>query len=250
MSIFGTLTEGPVFHAIAHLAVQLRDWAAKLRSADDSEAPAPSREFGADLEYHDQSDNRDGANGAAESEEWWEDDDDDLESWGLASPPETAHPSPTREQGVLGQSGAASRPQTPGLDGRPDSSSWAQQETAGLDESDPLSWLQHQCQAANALGGAGALRSDELALNVLRLLDSGRSGDEVAGDLLDLLGNGGVEIIEELLQRRKAITDAARKALSALKSVDDEGKAQQQPRMPSYGTQVRQAACLSCNSKF
>jgi hypothetical protein len=76
-------------------------------------------------------------------------------------------------------------------------------------------------------------------LSVLRLLDSERGGDEVAGDLLDLMGNGGVEIIEELLQLRKEITGVARTALRSLKSVDEGGKAQQQHRMPSYGTQVR-----------
>lgn len=238
MSIFGTLTEGPVFHATAHLVLQLGDWAAKLRSTGEPEAPAPSREFGDNLGYDAQPGNRDGVNGASESEEWWEDDEDDLDSWGLPSPPEIAQPPPQHGQGTLEQSVVTNRPGTPGLEGAPEGTSWAQLESAGM-EKDPLVWLQHCCQAASALGGAGAFGGDELALNVLRLLDSEGSGDEVAGDLLDLLGNGGVEIIEELLQRRKAITDAAKKALSALKSVDDEGKAQQQPRMPSYGTQVR-----------
>jgi hypothetical protein len=178
--------------------------------------------------------------GASEADDWWEDDEDDVASWGLASPPQEPPPHPAQGWGMLEQSVATGGPGPPGFQDAADDKSWMQAEASSREgSSEPLTWLLRQCQAAAALGGGGAFSGDELALSVLRLLDSERGGDEVAGDLLDLMGNGGVEIIEELLQLRKEITGVARTALGSLKSVDEGGKAQQQHRMPSYGTQVR-----------
>ncbi|KAL5723154.1 DNA helicase [Ranunculus cassubicifolius] len=66
--------------------------------------------------------------------------------------------------------------------------------------------------------------------------NSDKPGDEIAGDLLDLVGDGAFETIQDLLQHRKELVDAIHRGLFVLKS--DKTPSNTQPKMPSYGTQV------------
>ncbi|CAI5478002.1 unnamed protein product [Closterium sp. Yama58-4] len=73
------------------------------------------------------------------------------------------------------------------------------------------------CVEAAQWGGGAQLTADELSLAVLKLMQSLGSGDEVAGELFNLVGDQGFEFIQQLLQHRKALVSAAQSALSALK---------------------------------
>ncbi|KAG0555109.1 hypothetical protein KC19_7G117200 [Ceratodon purpureus] len=68
------------------------------------------------------------------------------------------------------------------------------------------------------------------------VLDSERSGDEIAAEVFDLVGDGGFVLIQELLKDRKELVELVHKAISILKS--EKAGPGPQSRMPSYGTQV------------
>ena len=61
-------------------------------------------------------------------------------------------------------------------------------------------WLQQWCMQA---GGSEA-PVDALLLAVARIVLAGRSSDEAAAELFDLLGDGGFDLIQQLLAHRWA----------------------------------------------
>ncbi|KAJ0974006.1 hypothetical protein J5N97_015971 [Dioscorea zingiberensis] len=97
-----------------------------------------------------------------------------------------------------------------------------------------LRWLKNVCD--RIVGGGSQLSGDELAMALCRVLQSNKAGDEIAGDLLDLVGDGAFETVQDLLMHRKDIVDAITHGMSMLKS--EKMHSNSQPRMPSYGTQV------------
>ncbi|OAE30033.1 hypothetical protein AXG93_3893s1430 [Marchantia polymorpha subsp. ruderalis] len=107
----------------------------------------------------------------------------------------------------------------------------AQDDQGGAD----LRWYKRMCYKAAEAGAGAQFSGDELALAVARVLESDRSGDEIAGDLFDLIGDAWFDFIQELLQHRKELVDLIQKGLTALRS---EKAPAVQARMPSYGTQV------------
>ncbi|XP_052179855.1 DExH-box ATP-dependent RNA helicase DExH14 isoform X1 [Diospyros lotus] len=98
-----------------------------------------------------------------------------------------------------------------------------------------LRWLRDACDKI-LKGSTSQLPRDELAMAICRVLDSEKPGDEVAGDLLDLAGDGAFEIVQDLILHRKELVDAIHHGLLILKS--DKPATNTQSRMPSYGTQV------------
>ncbi|KAK9814715.1 hypothetical protein WJX72_010327 [[Myrmecia] bisecta] len=94
-------------------------------------------------------------------------------------------------------------------------------------------WLREWCGRAS---GASALDSadDSLAMAVCRVLLLGRSGDEAAAELFDLLGDTAFESIQELLEHRKDLTANLRAQISAQR----EAEAGDKSNMPTYGTTV------------
>ncbi|PQM33209.1 hypothetical protein Pyn_14185 [Prunus yedoensis var. nudiflora] len=80
------------------------------------------------------------------------------------------------------------------------------------------------------------LSQDELAMAICRVLDSDKPGDEIAGVLLDLVGDSAFETVQDLVSHRKELVDAIHHGLLGLKS--DKLSSSSQSRMPSYGTQV------------
>lgn len=97
-----------------------------------------------------------------------------------------------------------------------------------------LRWFKDLC---NQIAHSGAQFSgDELALTLLCVLDSEGTGDEIAGELFDIIGDVDFEQIQKILQHRGNLVDAAHRGLENLK-LERVGNTQQ-PRMPSYGTQV------------
>lgn len=98
-----------------------------------------------------------------------------------------------------------------------------------------LSWLRDACD--QIVGeSTSQLSQDDLPMAICRVLDSDKPGEEIAGDLLDLVGDGAFEIVQDLLLHRKELVDAIHRGLSLLKS--DKTASNTQSRMPSYGTQV------------
>lgn len=98
-----------------------------------------------------------------------------------------------------------------------------------------LSWLRDACD--QIVGeSTSQLSQDDLPMAICRVLDSDKPGEEIAGDLLDLVGDGAFEIVQDLLLHRKELVDAIHRGLSLLKS--DKTDSNTQSRMPSYGTQV------------
>ncbi|KAJ0973942.1 hypothetical protein J5N97_015907 [Dioscorea zingiberensis] len=97
-----------------------------------------------------------------------------------------------------------------------------------------LRWLKNVCD--RIVGGGSQLSGDELHNGSLSVLQSNKAGDEIAGDLLDLVGDGAFETVQDLLMHRKDIVDAITHGMSMLKS--EKMHSNSQPRMPSYGTQV------------
>ncbi|CAL4929780.1 unnamed protein product [Urochloa decumbens] len=69
-----------------------------------------------------------------------------------------------------------------------------------------------------------------------RVLQSNKAGDEIAGELLDLVGDTAFEIVQDLLLHRKELVDAIQHGLAILKS--EKTTSSNQPKMPTYGTQV------------
>ncbi|XP_077223084.1 U5 small nuclear ribonucleoprotein helicase [Tasmannia lanceolata] len=98
-----------------------------------------------------------------------------------------------------------------------------------------LRWLKDACDLI-VKKGCSQLSGDELAMALCRVLDSDKAGDEIAGDLLDLVGDSAFETVQDLLSNRKELVDAIRRGLLVLKS--EKTPSNTQPRMPSYGTQV------------
>lgn len=97
-----------------------------------------------------------------------------------------------------------------------------------------LGWLKDLCDKI-ALSGA-QFSGDELAITILHVLDSEGTGDEIAGELFDVIGDVDFDQIQKILQHRKDLLDSAHKGLERLKL--EKAGSGQQPRMPSYGTQV------------
>ncbi|KAH7652348.1 DNA helicase protein [Dioscorea alata] len=98
-----------------------------------------------------------------------------------------------------------------------------------------LRWLKNVCDQI-VEGGGSQLSGDELAMALCRVLQSNKAGDEIAGDLLDLVGDDAFEAVQNLLSHRKDLVDAINHGMSMLKS--EKVQPNTQPRMPSYGTQV------------
>ncbi|KAI3929942.1 hypothetical protein MKW98_004096 [Papaver atlanticum] len=97
-----------------------------------------------------------------------------------------------------------------------------------------LRWLRDECDQIVRQSGS-QLPRDELAMALCQVLDSDRAGDEIAGELLDLVGDSAFEIVQDLLKHRKELVEAIHHGIVVLKS---EKAPTSQPRMPSYGTQV------------
>ncbi|XP_059642764.1 DExH-box ATP-dependent RNA helicase DExH14 isoform X2 [Cornus florida] len=98
-----------------------------------------------------------------------------------------------------------------------------------------LVWLRGACDKI-VKESASQLSQDELAMAICRVLDSDKPGDEIAGDLLDLAGDGAFGTVQELISHRKELVDAIHHGLLMLKG--DKMPSSTQTRMPSYGTQV------------
>ncbi|VAI08395.1 unnamed protein product [Triticum turgidum subsp. durum] len=98
-----------------------------------------------------------------------------------------------------------------------------------------LRWLKDQCDLITRSGGS-MLSGDELAMALCRVLRSNKAGDEIAGELLDMVGDGAFEIVQDLLSHRKELGDAIQHGLTILKS--EKLSSNNQPKMPTYGTQV------------
>ncbi|XVF54413.1 hypothetical protein PTKIN_Ptkin05aG0178400 [Pterospermum kingtungense] len=98
-----------------------------------------------------------------------------------------------------------------------------------------LSWLRNSCERIVGRS-TSQLSRDDLAMAICRVLDSDKPGEEIAGDLLDLVGDSGFETVQDLISHRKELVDAIHHGLSVLKS--DKMTPSSQSRMPSYGTQV------------
>ncbi|VAH88151.1 unnamed protein product [Triticum turgidum subsp. durum] len=98
-----------------------------------------------------------------------------------------------------------------------------------------LRWLKDQCDLITRSGGS-MLSGDELAMALCRVLRSNKAGDEIAGELLDMVGDGAFEIVQDLLSHRKELGDAIQHGLTILKS--EKVSSNNQPKMPTYGTQV------------
>ncbi|KAL6645584.1 hypothetical protein ACP70R_017192 [Stipagrostis hirtigluma subsp. patula] len=97
-----------------------------------------------------------------------------------------------------------------------------------------LRWLKDQCTSITRSGGS-MLSGDELAMALCRVLLSNKAGDEIAGELLDLVGDAAFEIVQNLLLHRKELVDAIQHGLTILKS--EKVSSNNQPKMPTYGTQ-------------
>eukprot|EP00898_Chlorokybus_atmophyticus_P000832 jgi/Chlat1/174/Chrsp1S03247 len=101
-----------------------------------------------------------------------------------------------------------------------------------------LHWLKRRCDAVARNGNAsGQLLGDDLALGVCRLLESSRTGDEIASELFDLMGDSAFEIIEDLLKHREALVAALKRSLNAVRERETP-MGYTQVKMPSYGSQV------------
>ncbi|KAI3673352.1 hypothetical protein L6452_39470 [Arctium lappa] len=98
-----------------------------------------------------------------------------------------------------------------------------------------LGWLRDECNRI-VNGSTSQLPQDELAMAICRVLDSDKAGDEIAGDLLDLVGDSAFETVQDLITHRKELVDAIHHGMLNLKS--EKVVSSSQPRMPSYGTQV------------
>ncbi|KAK8934003.1 hypothetical protein KSP39_PZI015224 [Platanthera zijinensis] len=98
-----------------------------------------------------------------------------------------------------------------------------------------LRWLKEACERI-VRQGSSPLSGDELAMAVCRVLLSNKAGDVIAGDLLDLAGDGAFELVQDLLSHRKELLNGIQHGLFILKS--EKLSSNSQARMPSYGTQV------------
>ncbi|KAK1375929.1 DEAD domain-containing protein [Heracleum sosnowskyi] len=98
-----------------------------------------------------------------------------------------------------------------------------------------LNWLRDACDVI-VKGSSSQLPRDELAMAICRVLDSEKPGDEIAGDLLDLVGDSAFETVQDLITHRKELVDVVHHGIFVLKS--DQKVPGSQSRMPSCGTRV------------
>ncbi|KAL8056919.1 hypothetical protein ABFX02_04G150100 [Erythranthe guttata] len=98
-----------------------------------------------------------------------------------------------------------------------------------------LEWLQNACDRI-VRASTSQLPRDELAMTICRILDSEKPGDEIAGDLLDIVGDSSFETVQDLIMHRKDLVESFRHGLLVLKS--DKSISNTQLRLPSYATQV------------
>ncbi|XP_068653743.1 DExH-box ATP-dependent RNA helicase DExH14 isoform X1 [Aristolochia californica] len=98
-----------------------------------------------------------------------------------------------------------------------------------------LRWLKDLCDLIVQQSDS-QLSGDELALALCQVLISDKAGDEIAAELLDLVGDTAFETVQDLLSHLKEIVDAIRHGLFVLKS--EKTVSSTQSWMPSYGTQV------------
>ncbi|KAL5705274.1 DNA helicase [Ranunculus cassubicifolius] len=98
-----------------------------------------------------------------------------------------------------------------------------------------LRGLREECGRIVEQSGS-KVSAEELAMAICRVLDSEKPGEEIAGDVLDLVGDGAFETVRDLLKYRKEIVDAIHHGLFVLKS--DKMLIKDEKKMPSYATQV------------
>ncbi|KAL4422681.1 hypothetical protein ABPG75_008878 [Micractinium tetrahymenae] len=94
-------------------------------------------------------------------------------------------------------------------------------------------WLVSWCDRVT--GGATS-GDDTVPTAVCRLLLSGRSDDEVAAELFDLLGDSVFEHVEDLLQQRASLAANVRRLVAGFREAEAADKAA--AAMPSYGSTV------------
>eukprot|EP00850_Spirogloea_muscicola_P003370 SM000013S26539 [mRNA] locus=s13:882491:898189:- [translate_table: standard] len=227
-AIFGRVSSDSALTRCFQLAIQLRQWEDSLKHAANGRAEyngqqgvatngphkTPGRaddglvqpEFGIDLEFHSP--------------------DSDTGSWDLW---DTAHIDEAWDRGA-----PAATP--PKANGGP--SHLAVEQAEGAFTPHDLRWLRSACEHASLGGAAAHMSADELAMAIARVLESDRFGDEIAGDLFDLIGDSGFELIEELLKHRKALVDSIRSSLAVIREEKHSGALSSQARIPTYGTQV------------
>ncbi|GFZ17013.1 U5 small nuclear ribonucleoprotein helicase [Actinidia rufa] len=95
-----------------------------------------------------------------------------------------------------------------------------------------LPWLKNACDII-VKGSSLQLPQDELAMAICRVLYSEKPGNEIAGDLLDVVGDGAFETVQDIISHRKELVDAIHHGLLIVKS--DKTATNTQSRMPSYG---------------
>ncbi|KAK3440303.1 hypothetical protein EUGRSUZ_B00583 [Eucalyptus grandis] len=116
-----------------------------------------------------------------------------------------------------------------------DAGGYKYSQTASSGRNYDLSWLRDACDNI-VKGNSSSLSRDELAMAICRVLESDKPGEEIAGDLLDLVGDAAFETVQDVIMHREELVDAIRHGLLALKS--DKTASNAQARMPTYGTQV------------
>eukprot|EP00850_Spirogloea_muscicola_P016834 SM000140S00583 [mRNA] locus=s140:13532:28767:- [translate_table: standard] len=227
-AIFGRVSSDSALTRCFQLVVQLRQWEDSLKHAANGRAEhdgqqgvatngphkTPGRadealvrpEFGMDLEYHSP--------------------DSDTGSWDLW---DTAHIDEAWDR----RAPAATPPKANGGPAH-----LAVEQAEGGFTPHDLRWLRSACEHASLGGAAAHMSADELAMAIARVLESDRFGDEIAGDLFDLIGDSGFELIEELLKHRKALVDSIRSSLAVIREEKHSGALLSQARIPTYGTQV------------
>ncbi|KAJ3673847.1 hypothetical protein LUZ60_005839 [Juncus effusus] len=96
-----------------------------------------------------------------------------------------------------------------------------------------LRWLKGKC---DEIAGGSQLSGDDLAMALCRVLLLNKAGDEIAADLLDLVGDAFFDMVQDLLTHRKELVSSIQHGLFILKS--EKATSADKAKMPSYGTQV------------
>lgn len=216
-NIFGLTFANDRLLKAAGLAQQLNAWKVGLNQNGKSDSKTAGNiidEFGSNLDFQVPS---------ASSEDFDDDtdDEDDDDTWEDIEPEEipsaASHASDVFEQND-GQFYESNKEewQSPRNDG-----------VGGV----TLRWFYKACEQRS-----GQFSGSDLAMALYHVLDTERFGDEIAGELFDLVGDQGFEFIQELLQHRKELVELIHKAIAILKA--DKVGPGPQSRMPSYGTQV------------
>ncbi|XP_024368754.1 DExH-box ATP-dependent RNA helicase DExH14 isoform X1 [Physcomitrium patens] len=217
-NIFGQTFPKDQLLKVADLANQIHVWQLASNVNQKSSSKKPGNildEFGSNLSFQVPAASSD------EFEDISDDDEDDWDDLGINS---------SLEDTAIVASSAVSQ-QTDGSASMPHKGEWPSSTSNGVGGI-TLRWYYEACEQASH----GQFSGSELAMALYRVLDSERSEDEIAGELFDLVGDGGFELIQELLQHRKEIVELVHKAISICKS--DKASSGPTPRMPSYGTQV------------